>query len=85
MNREFLICQCETTEHQIVFCYDNEDDPPVVYLEVHLNPEKSIFQRVIHAIKYIFGYRCKYGDFDSFIFKQEDRYKLEKVLRYLKS
>ena len=38
-----------------------------------------------YGIKYIFGYRCKYGAFDEFIFKPEDAYKIQRLANYLKS
>lgn len=39
---------------------------------------------VKHGIKYIFGYRSMFGDFDEFIFKKEDVHKLERVVEFLK-
>ena len=46
-------------------------------------PDKFL-KRVWSAIKYIFGYRSKYGHFDEFIFNKEDSDKLQKIVNHLK-
>lgn len=84
MEHEIIICKCESPEHQIIFSYflDNDIDREV-YMIIHLRPESNIFKRIWIALKYIFGYKSKYGDFDSMIIGQRDTYKLVKILRYL--
>lgn len=81
---ELFICSCGDVEHQLVMSYFNEDDYPEVYTAVHLNPERSFWKRLVAAVRYIFGHRCKYGDFDEFIFKPNDYKRLQKVVDYLK-
>lgn len=44
-----------------------------------------IWKSIWIAIKYIFGYKCKFGYFDEFIFKKTDADKLQSVVNYLKS
>lgn len=83
MNRELFICQCNNVEHQLIFSYFPEDGD--VYVSVHLTSEYSIWERIKMAIKYIFGYKCRYGHFSGFIFKPSDADKLQKVVDYLKS
>lgn len=84
MESKFFICRCNNTEHQLVFNYFEDDIGGDVYVEVHLVPD-SFWKRIKNAIKYIFGHRSKYGDFDEFIFKKEDANKLQEVVDYLKS
>lgn len=84
MEREVLICQCESLEHQVTFSYLEGDKDGDVYMEVHLAP-LGFWQRVVNGIKYIFGHRSKYGDFDEMIIKKEDVWKLEKIVEYLKN
>ena len=84
MEREILICQCESIEHQISFSWIGDDKDGDVYMEVHLAP-LGFWQRVINSIKYIFGHRSKYGDFDEMIIKKEDVWKLEKIVEYIKN
>jgi hypothetical protein len=60
------------------FWYD--DELQQVYTEVHL-VKYGFFARVKYALKYIFGYKSRFGAFDEFIFKPED---LKKLKEYLK-
>lgn len=84
MERELFICNCENTEHQIVFSWFEDDDVGNVYATIHLR-KKSFWTRLKYGIKYIFGYQCRYGAFDEFIFNPNDARKLNKVVRWLKS
>ena len=79
-----FICACGDTEHQLIMRYFGDDDDPEVYVSVHLTPEYKWWKRVILGIKYIFGYRSKYGEFDEFIFKPNDYEKLQGVVDFLK-
>ena len=85
MTNEILICQCHNTEHQLVISYFEDDVcDKQLYLSVHLVPEYNIWRRIKNAIKYIFGYRSKYGCFDEFIFNEKDADKLQQAVNYLK-
>lgn len=78
---ELVICRCENTEHQMVF--RTVEDCDEVYVTIFLRP-LSWWRRVVHGIKYIFGHRCRYGDFDEMILRPSDVSKFEKVVDYLK-
>lgn len=82
LNHDLFICECNNTEHQIVFSHF-EDDHEEVYMSVHLVPEYNIWKRLKNAIKYLFGHRSIYGDFDEFIFQKKDAYKLVKLAKHL--
>lgn len=84
MEQEFFICRCNSSEHQLIFTYFSDEVDGDVYVSVHLKPD-SFWKRIRNAIKYVFGYRSKYGDFDEFIFKKEDANKLQSVVDYLKA
>ena len=84
MQRETLICQCNSIEHQISFNWiEDKELEGEVYMEIHL-AKLSFWDRLKHGVKYIFGYRCRYGDFDEVILKKEDVHKLERVVEFLK-
>ena len=39
---DILICECHSTEHQVIICYSEDEMPsgqkcPLVYLHIHLN------------------------------------------------
>lgn len=63
-NNKIIICSCHSTEHSFVIC--THKDEPEAYLHIHLT-SKPFHQRIVHAIKYIFGYRSQYGDFDEVV------------------
>ena len=83
---DVIVCACHNTEHSIIITknenknYDND-----VYLSIHLIPERNIFKRIKNAIKYIFGYRCKYGHFDEIVLNKEHYDKIQEIADYLKS
>lgn len=81
MEKDILICQCHNTEHQVLFHYDTEDK--YVYIQVHLNT-LSFFKRFEYAVKYLFGFKSRYGAFSEFIVHQDDAEKFEKVYLTLK-
>jgi hypothetical protein len=82
-NEDILICECHSTEHQLIVLYSNEDEYPMVYFHIHLN-KRSFWERLKYGIKYIFGYQSQYGAFQEFILNPEDSHKLERVVKYLK-
>jgi hypothetical protein len=82
--KEIIICECNSTEHQFVFLYETEDEQPMCYIHTHL-VKKPFWERVIYAIKYILGYQSKLGAFDEFIINPNDADKLQKVVDYLKT
>jgi hypothetical protein len=89
MNKEILICNCHSTEHQLVILYEEDTTEegrtyPMCYFHIHLN-KKPFWKRVKYGIAYIFGRQCKYGAFDEFIFNPDDADKLQHLTDYLRS
>ena len=86
---DILICDCNSTEHQIVIYYDKDEYDslgitiPMCYFHIHLN-KRPFWERVKYGIQYIFGRQSRYGAFDEFLFNPEDADKLQKVVDYLK-
>lgn len=80
--KELFICECNSIEHQIVMSYFKDEKE--VYCSVHLIPERNVFKRIIHAVKYVFGHRSVYGDFDEFIFNPKDADRLQSVVDHLR-
>jgi hypothetical protein len=62
MKRTLYVCRCGNIEHILCVTADEED----LFIEVHLSPH-PFWQRVKHAIGYIFGRRSPYGDFDEIL------------------
>lgn len=92
MEREFLICECESLEHLACFTFldDNvvvddegtEMNFKYVTLSVHLK-KLPFFKRLVNGVKYIFGHTSAYGDYDEFIIGKEYASKFRKVAKYL--
>lgn len=65
----YIKCACHSAEHVfefLAFPPDKHDPYPDAYLSVHLCTHRW-YKRVIYAVKYLFGYKSKYGCFDEFI------------------
>ena len=75
---EILVCACHSCEHQIVIQKDEEDN--IVYCSMHLIP-LPWYKRIINGIKYIFGYKSCYGDFDEFIFDKSHVEILQEIIK----
>ncbi|MDR1973972.1 MAG: hypothetical protein LBQ31_04775 [Bacteroidales bacterium] len=71
---ELLICRCHSHEHQIFVYYD--EDHKELYLCIHLT-EHGFWRRLKSGLKYIFGYHCRYGHWDEFLFDKKDADKLQ--------
>lgn len=66
-------CRCESPEHLTIWEYDPKQNHYTVHIMLCHRP---LYERIINAIKYTFGYTCKYGYWDEFVFKKEDLRKL---------
>jgi len=75
-----LICDCDSREHQIIIEHDEEDS--ISYCSIHL-VKCGFWKRLKHGIRYIFGYKCRYGQWDAFIFKPEHAEKLRELSEIL--
>ena len=62
-NLQLLVCTCGDVSHQLIV---RKLCPGEVSVEVHLSP-LPFWRRLINGIKYIFGHRSKYGDFEEVI------------------
>ena len=71
-----FVCECSSMEHQIVHRYDADDN--IVYCLIYLT-NRSFWRRLKFGIKYIFGYHCRYGHWDEFIWKSEHATKLREL------
>jgi hypothetical protein len=69
---DIFIDGCYSTEHQIVINKADWGEGKTAYLAVHLHNYRNFFKRVGVAVKYIFGYKCRYGHWDEFIITDEN-------------
>jgi hypothetical protein len=85
MNTEYFECRCFSDEHTLKFMIDDgkanngfAEYEPEVFCGVFLE-DRSFFKRLWDGIKYIFGYKCRYGHFGNWILRTEDVERLEKL------
>lgn len=78
---QIFVCDCHSREHQIVFEYDFDDN--LVYCHIHLI-NYSFFKRLKNGLRYIFGYKCRYGHWDEFVWQVEHAEKLKEMSDLLK-
>jgi hypothetical protein len=64
-DRKILICECHSLEHQVSFWY--EQDEGTLYVETHLVTHKNFFKRLWVGLKYTFGYKSRFGEWDEIL------------------
>jgi hypothetical protein len=79
LEKHVVLCDCHSPEHQFIIVKDTVDQE--VWLEVHLCPNPSFFKRLWEGLRYAFGYRSRYGDFDSILVTPEDQAKIVELLQ----
>ena len=88
--KEVLICDCQSDEHQYLIYYSEDEyhngqKIPTVYIHPHLITYRSFWKRLVYGIKYVFGYKSKYGDWDEFMVSPKDANKIQEIVNYLKN
>ena len=80
MNEEDLHvrCDCYDPEHMLILSKNKEDNE--VDVLIHLVSYENVFKRILTAIRYVLGYRCRYGHWDSLILNKESCEKIAKFL-----
>lgn len=81
---EYFECRCHTPEHTLRIWFDDEPGDPCVFASVFL-ANGPWYKRFVSGVRYIFGYKCRYGHFDEFILRPEDCDRLMGILERLKS
>jgi AAA15 family ATPase/GTPase len=59
-------------ENTIKFVLDKDPEYPMLYSLIFLKDHDSFFRRMSAGIKYVFGYKCRYGYFDDITFTRSD-------------
>lgn len=79
-----LLCSCYSSDHQMIIHLDQGGDlfPPEAFVNVHL-VRRSFWYRVKYAVKYIFGYKSRYGAWDEFILDKTHVKSLLEIAKHL--
>lgn len=78
LKRDILICECNSLEHQLTIWRDKEDGS--IYFEIHLTTGRNFFKRLLYGLKYAFGHKSRFGAWEEFVLKEEDKEKIKKLL-----
>ena len=78
MEKHYFECSCSSEEHTFSFHYDPDDGE--LYMSAFLNDWEAWYKRVWKAVKYVFGYKCKYGHWDCTILTQKQTQRLKELL-----
>ena len=65
----YFQCDCSSQEHTVGVTFDIENKE--MTLDVQLHQWQPFYKRLWNAIKYIFGYQCKYGHWDTTVMNEE--------------
>jgi len=81
METKLVLCDCGWSEHQMIWSYFlDEEDEPFIYVHIHLVGHNNIFQRVWLALRYVFGYPCKYGHWDEILIDEQVALELQEYI-----
>ena len=78
IERKIFICDCHSLEHLVAFWYDIDDK--VLYIEPRLVTHRNFFKRLWVGVKYVFGYKSRFGEFDEFILGIDSQKELRDIL-----
>ena len=68
---DIILCECQCSEHQILFQYDDDPDWENLYISYHLQ-NYGFWNRLIKGIRYIFGFKSRYGNFGELVLEADD-------------
>ncbi len=90
MRHEYYECICDSEEHALRITYFvdewNNIDEDEVYFSVHMEAPGGVWSRLKTAVKYLFGYDCKYGHFECTTIKRQDAVRFRDLMdRYIQS
>jgi hypothetical protein len=80
---KLMVCDCNSSEHTVIVKYFKDDKYGEVFLDIHLTV-KPLWQRIVHAVKYVFGYTSKFGAFDELILTKGHIKDLESIITHIK-
>lgn len=85
MKRDVIFCSCGSAEHQLLIWHDDEfsGEYREVGLQPHLVTHQNIFKRIFVAIRYVLGYRSRYGHWDSIIVDSTNYLPLKRAVEFI--
>ena len=81
-NSGVILCSCMCPEHNIIYTKDLDD--PEVWLHYALE-RKVWYKRIWLGIKYIFGFRSRFGMYGEMLITGANVDKLEDIVNHIKN
>ena len=66
-----VTCACHSAEHNLQLAYYDDADDWELFASVHL-VSRGLLSRIWTAIRYVFGYRCRYGEWEELLIGTRD-------------
>ena len=80
-----ILCNCKDSEHMIVLHYmDDEEFGKEIYMEYHL-PLLPFWSRLLLSIKYLFGFRSKYGAYGELIITKHNYKEFKPIIDFFET
>lgn len=80
---EYFECRCHSPEHVLRLWLEEDPGDPCIYVSVFLASEPW-HRRLWIGLKYVLGYKCRYGHFDEFIIDPKDTDRMIALFERLK-
>ena len=83
ITNEYLECDCSSIEHTVKITAEVDLEFPKhsnVTVQIQLSQYHPWYARIWNAVKYVFGYECKYGHWDVTMLNIEEVNKLHMLL-----
>jgi len=79
-DEQYFTCACSSMEHTLRLSYYDDEE---IYLEIFLD-SGPWYKRLVNGIKYIFGFKSRYGDFGCWGLRPSDATRMKEMLeKYL--
>lgn len=81
----YIECACYHPEHSVVMKYLRDDDYPnhkEIYIQTYLC-KHNLWNRILYAIKYIFGYQSEQGAFQEVIISESKMKEIKDFIEYV--
>lgn len=76
-----VVCVCQSPDHILQFvASEDPESETVVWVNVQLHQHRSFRQRAWVALRYLFGYECRYGHWDCTDLTRPEAHKLQAFL-----
>lgn len=84
--QEYFHCDCSHLAHSMrLSVWRDDDGSRVMYAEVMLAPNASLWARIRNAVWHVMGWTTPYYAFDEFRLREEDAPRLQRVLDGLRT